>query len=56
MIKKPQNPIQGEIFQCSVKVKNDLSEKTTIIRFLAEQVSHHPAGKTRSWLGLTVKW
>ena len=35
----------GEKFQCSYKVKNELSNHSTVIRFLAEQVSHHPAGK-----------
>jgi hypothetical protein len=45
MNKKPHNPMLGEKFQCSFKVKNELSNNSTTIRFLAEQVSHHPAGK-----------
>ena len=44
MVKKPHNPMLGELFQCSFEVKNDLTEQSTKIRFIAEQVSHHPSG------------
>jgi len=36
--KKPYNPIIGETFHCSWKVRDD------IVRYTAEQVSHHPPG------------
>lgn len=44
MNKKPHNPMLGEKFQCSFRIKNDLSDHSTLISFIAEQVSHHPAG------------
>lgn len=39
--KKPFNPILGETFNCSWKLNN-----TDYVTYEAEQVSHHPAGKT----------
>ena len=41
--KKPYNPVIGETFCCSWKVPSGTEQH--IVRFTAEQVSHHPAGK-----------
>ena len=44
-MKKPYNPILGEIFNCSWRVYGDNKSKETIlVTYKSEQVSHNPAG------------
>lgn len=46
-LKKPFNPIAGEIFKCSWKIEPPVSSsfvEPVIVTFTAEQVSHHPTG------------
>lgn len=49
LAKKPYNPIIGETFHCSWNVVDDeRPDQTNQLIYTAEQVSHHPPGKSTS--------
>lgn len=48
LIKKPYNPIVGEVFKCAWSLAN--VEPSVEVRFIAEQVSHHPTSNREIYI------
>jgi hypothetical protein len=49
-VKKPYNPILGEVFNCSWKVygenvSGNKPKEASLVTYKSEQVSHNPASK-----------